>query len=82
MEALEEQDDSNGQVSGAKIKELLELFQGEVLTGVEQKLQTIQDSGFLPQENQENIVFHDPDKILWFRQYIRFFAVTFGMYKR
>ena len=65
MEALEEQDDSNGQVSGTKIKKLLESFQGEILTGVEQKLQTIQDSSFLPQENKESIVFHNPveDKI-------------------
>ena len=60
MEALEERDDSNGQVSGTKIKELLESFQGEILTGVEERLQAIKDSGFLPQQHKQNVVFHDP----------------------
>ena len=41
MEALEERDEQNGQVSGAKLKELLEKFQSDILSGVDERLETI-----------------------------------------
>ena len=41
LEALEEQDEQNRQVSGAKLKELLEKFQSDILSGVDEQLETI-----------------------------------------
>ena len=56
MDALEECDETNGQVSGTKIKELLESFQSEILAGVNSRLQTIKDPGLLPSStNQEQV---------------------------
>ena len=61
MEALEEQDESNGQVSGAKIKELLDDFQKQILTGMDNRLKSIKDSGLLPTGDQtNNEIFMDP----------------------
>ena len=61
MEALEERDESNGQVSGAKIKELLDDFQKQILTGVDDRLKSIKDSGLLPTGDQtNNEIFMDP----------------------
>ena len=44
---LEERNESNGQVSGAKIKELLESFQSDILSSVDSRLQTIHNLGLL-----------------------------------
>ena len=42
LEALNERDYANGQVSGAKLKEILEGFQSEILTGVQNQIAQIQ----------------------------------------
>ena len=41
LEALNERDYANGQVSGAKLKEILEGFQSEILTGVQNQIAQI-----------------------------------------
>ena len=54
LDALEERDQRNGQISGAKIKDLLYLFQHQILDGVDLQLAEICKSGiFLQQENGE-----------------------------
>ena len=61
LEELEEQDELNGQVSGAKVKELLDYFQKQILTGVDDRLKSIKDSGLLPTGDQtNNEIFMDP----------------------
>ena len=55
MEALEERDEQNGQVSGAKLKELLEKFQSDILSGVDERLETINLSLPQPQEHHHSI---------------------------
>ena len=40
-DALNERDVENGQVSGARLKELLESFQSDILTGVDERLKGI-----------------------------------------
>ena len=56
MDALEQRDDSNGQISAAKIKELLESFQSKILSGVK----TIHNSGLLGCSEKEKEVILDP----------------------
>ena len=41
-EALNERDHSNGKVSGAKLKEILDSFQGEIITGVQKQIEKMQ----------------------------------------
>ena len=41
LKALEERDEEIGQVPGAKLKELLENFQSDILSGVDERLETI-----------------------------------------
>ena len=41
LDALEERDHSKGQISGAKIKELLSLFQQQILDGIDFHLSEI-----------------------------------------
>ena len=48
MEALKDRDEENVQVSGARLKELLEVFQSDILTGVDERLKNLSLS--LPQE--------------------------------
>ena len=60
MDALEERDERNGQVSGAKVKEILESFQSEILSGVDSRLQTIHDSGLLGRSQEPQEVIFDP----------------------
>ena len=42
IEALNERDHSNGQLSGAKLKEILDSSQGEIITGVQKQIEKIQ----------------------------------------
>ena len=41
-EVLNESDHSHGQVSGAKLKEILDSFQSEIFTGVQKQIAQIQ----------------------------------------
>ena len=58
MEALKEREETKGQVSGTKMKNILESFQFEILAGVDSQLQTIKECGLLPgSTNQEQVSF-------------------------
>ena len=44
IDALNERDEQNGQVSGAKLEELLQSFQSNILAGVDDRLEKIHDA--------------------------------------
>ena len=57
MEALNDRDEENGQVSGAKIKELLSLFHEDILSGVQDKLKALTNFHLPPVNEPDNSPF-------------------------
>ena len=55
LDALEERDQSNGQVSASKIKDLLSSFQQQILDGVDSRLAEIRDSGIFPRQESGEV---------------------------
>ena len=59
FDALEERDESNGQVSGARIRELLNSFQDTILTGVDKRLVALQSVQGIDDHGQGSLPFSE-----------------------